>query len=113
MFVATWIMTSLGLHQLLLHYGDRPAAKRAAWTKFVISRLGDLAIIAATILIFSEFKTLDFAKLFEAAEILPEVTLSIQAASFLLVAGAVTKSAQFPFHTWLPLTMETQHPFPL
>lgn len=110
MFVATWIMTGLGLHQLLLHYGDRPAARRAAWTKFVISRLGDFAIIAATILIFSEFKTLDFAKLFEATETLPEVTLSIQAAAFLLVAGAVTKSAQFPFHTWLPLTMETPTP---
>ena len=31
-------------------------------------------------------------------------------AGFLLVAGAVTKSAQFPFHTWLPQTMETPTP---
>ncbi|NJN05963.1 MAG: hypothetical protein HC814_05745 [Rhodobacteraceae bacterium] len=32
------------------------------------------------------------------------------AAGWLLVFGAVTKSAQFPFHTWLPLTMETPTP---
>ena len=31
-------------------------------------------------------------------------------AGFLLVAGAITKSAQFPFHTWLPQTMETPTP---
>ncbi len=28
MFVATWIMTSLGLHQLLMHYGDHTRQKR-------------------------------------------------------------------------------------
>ena len=110
MFIAMWILTSLGLHQLLLHYGHRPAAKRAAWTKFAISRIGDVALIAAMVLIYNEFKTLDFAELFAAAESLANVTPAMQAAGFLLVAGAVTKSAQFPFHTWLPQTMETPTP---
>ncbi len=31
-------------------------------------------------------------------------------ACMLLVFGAITKSAQFPFHTWLPLTLETPTP---
>ena len=41
LFFTAWVMTSWGLHHLLLHYYHRPAAHRAAWTKFAISRLGD------------------------------------------------------------------------
>ncbi len=110
MFVVAWIMTSLGLHQLLLHYGHRPSAKRAAWTKFTISRIGDAALIGSMVIISNEFKTLDFAELFAAAGALANITPAIHAAGFLLIAGAVTKSAQFPFHTWLPQTMETPTP---
>ena len=110
MFVAAWVMTSLGLHQLLMHYGHRPAARRAAWTKFTISRIGDAALLAALVIVYTEFKTLDFAELFAAVGSLAGVTAAMQVAGFLLVAGAVTKSAQFPFHTWLPQTMETPTP---
>ncbi len=110
LFLAMWILTSLGLHQLLLHYGHRPAAQRAAWTKFTISRLGDVALVIATILTYNEFKTLDFAELYTLAGSLTTESPALQVAGFLLVAGAVTKSAQFPFHTWLPLTMETPTP---
>jgi NAD(P)H-quinone oxidoreductase subunit 5 len=110
MFVVMWVMTSLGLHQLLMHYGHRPAAKRAAWTKFAISRVGDAALIVAMFLIYYEFKTFDFAELFAAAGSLSSVTPAMHAAGFLLVAGAATKSAQLPFHTWLPQTMETPTP---
>lgn len=116
LFMVAWVMTSLGLHRLLLHYGDRPAARRAAWTKFTISRLGDASLIAATILIYREFGTLDFAALFAAATALAEsgvasdITTGMHVAGFLVIVGAVTKSAQFPFHTWLPLTMETPTP---
>ncbi len=110
LFLAMWILTSLGLHHLLLHYGHRPAAQRAAWTKFTISRLGDMALLIATIIIYNEFKTLDFAELYALAGSLTTASPALQVAAFLLVAGAVTKSAQFPFHTWLPLTMETPTP---
>lgn len=30
LFFIAWVMTSFGLHKLLLHYGHRPAARRAA-----------------------------------------------------------------------------------
>ena len=110
MFLATWILTSLGLHQLLLHYGHRSAAQRAAWTKFLISRLGDTALIAAVGMLYFEFKTLDFEELFAAVGALTTVPASLNAAGVLLIVGAATKSAQFPFHTWLPHTMETPTP---
>ncbi len=110
MFIVAWVMTSLGLHRLLLHYGHRPAAQRAAWTKFTVSRLGDAALIIAMTLIYSQFKTLDFAELFELASPLTIATAELQVAGFLLVLGAATKSAQLPFHSWLPQTMETPTP---
>ncbi|MDZ4848056.1 MAG: proton-conducting transporter membrane subunit [Pirellulaceae bacterium] len=114
MFMATWVMTSTALHKLLLHYGQRPAAKRAAWTKFIISRLGDIALVAAIALIYDQFQTLDFQQLFAAIASpslqATEPTIGTTLVPFLLAIGAITKSAQFPFHTWLPLTMETPTP---
>ncbi len=110
MFFGCWVMTSMGLHQLLLHYRHRPAARQAAWTKFAISRLGDAALIAAIALIHSQFKTLNLSELFAASESVSDVTPAMTWAGVLLVVGAITKSAQFPFHTWLPQTMETPTP---
>ncbi len=110
MFIGGWVMTSLGLHQLLLHYGHRAVARRAAWTKFTVSRLGDLALFSAAAIVYLEFDTLDFAELLNLASSLPSANTAMQVAGFLLVLGAATKSAQVPFHTWLPLTLETPTP---
>jgi NAD(P)H-quinone oxidoreductase subunit 5 len=113
LFFVAWVMTSFGLHQLLLHYRHRQAAHRAAWTKFAISRLGDAFLIAALALTFNTFGTLDLSALFQAANelgVASQQTGSHVAIAWLLVLGAVTKSAQFPFHTWLPDTMETPTP---
>lgn len=115
LFFAAWVMTSFGLHQLLLHYRHREAAARAAWTKFTISRIGDAFLIGALVLVFQTFGTCDLAALFaQAIEISgdseSQVGWSHTAIGWLLVLGAVTKSAQFPFHTWLPDTMETPTP---
>ncbi|MEW4486436.1 proton-conducting transporter membrane subunit [Thalassoglobus sp. JC818] len=110
---AAWVMTSFGLHQLLLHYPHRRAAQRAAWTKFAISRIGDVFLIAALVLVFRSFKTFDLASLFSSAETIVLTSSSgpmHTAIALLLVLGAVTKSAQFPFHTWLPETLETPTP---
>lgn len=113
LFFAAWVMTSLGLHQLLLHYRHRPAAHRAAWTKFAISRLGDAFLIGALVLTFQSFGTLDMQALFAqatAAAGSSQFDPSHAAIAWLLMLGAVTKSAQFPFHVWLPDTMETPTP---
>ncbi|MEM8912689.1 MAG: proton-conducting transporter membrane subunit [Planctomycetota bacterium] len=111
-FIAGWMATSLGLHRLLLHYPERAAARRAAWTKFSISRIGDVTLILASFLLLSELGSLNFQAMFAAAASLADGTipLSVQVASALLIVSAITKSAQFPLHTWLPLTMETPTP---
>ena len=111
LFLLAWIATSLGLHHLLLHYGERRVAQTAAWTKFTISRIGDAALLGAAACVYTKFQTFDLATIFAQLNVESFATTpALNAAGFLLVAGAVTKSAQFPFHTWLPQTMETPTP---
>lgn len=110
-FILAWAISSLGLHHLLLFYRNRPAAQRAAWTKFTVSRFGDVALIGATILLYQEFQTLNFSEIFAAIKSQsgfdsPQIMWAVS----LLVLGGISKSAQFPFHTWLPQTLETPTP---
>lgn len=109
----SWVGASYFLHQLLTHFSNREGAIKAAQQKFWVSRFGDLFIISAGIIVFVTFKTLEFETLFEMIKnptfVLENHSL-ISAASILIVLGAMTKSAQFPFHYWLPNTMETPTP---
>jgi len=114
MFAAAWLLTSLCLHQLLTHYPQRPWAVWAARKKFVISRLGDLFLFAALVLTYRSFGSFDYAVIFHAAQtvrqaaVTPDWTLSLIGVLYAL--AAMTKSAQLPFHSWLPDTMETPTP---
>ena len=114
-FAAAWSATSLSLHRLLQFYRDRPAAVLAARKKFLISRLGDVCLISATGLAWFVFGTWDFASLFRAANVMDVATAGYTATpaswmAVLLAFAALLKSAQFPFHSWLPDTMETPTP---
>jgi NAD(P)H-quinone oxidoreductase subunit 5 len=114
MFTGAWMLTSYGLHQLLMHYPDRPWAVWAARKKFLISRLGDGLLLAALSLTFWCFGSGDYAVIFQEADAARSSTAGLDpclaAIGMLLVLGAMTKSAQFPFHSWLPDTMEAPTP---
>ena len=110
-----WGSTSLCLHQLLIFYRDRPGSLLAARKKFIFSRLGDLCLMGVLILSYLQFHTWDFQELLEAARALHHHGTSALNDTtswicFLLVGAALLKSAQFPFHSWLPDTMETPTP---
>jgi len=105
LFTAAWIATSLSLHQLLTFYRERPAAVIAARKKFIISRLADACMITALVLVWRGHGTWEFHELF-ANPAGPHAGL----VAGLLVAAAMLKSAQFPFHSWLPDTLETPTP---
>ncbi|WP_031435516.1 proton-conducting transporter transmembrane domain-containing protein [Methylomarinum vadi] len=114
-FTLAWMATSLSLHRLLLFYPERPAARIAAHKKFVISRLGDISLIAAMFAIYQAFGSLHFSEIFAAADAYrwpyaDESGTYLTWAGFALVLGAALKSAQFPFHSWLPEVMETPTP---
>lgn len=114
MFTAAWMLTSFGLHQLLTYYPERSWAIWAARKKFLISRFGDAMLVAALILTYRCFGTTEYTELFTAADAILQGKAAGSFATawigILFVLGAMTKSAQFPFHSWLPDTMETPTP---
>lgn len=101
-----WIGMSLGMHALLRHFEERAAARRAAKKKFWFSRVGDLCFWTAVILLVRSEVPLTPSTWTSAA--LAETSLTTPA--LLFVCGVLLKSAQFPFHTWLPETMEAPTP---
>jgi NAD(P)H-quinone oxidoreductase subunit 5 len=111
MFSLAWIATSLCLHQLLMFYRERPAAVLAAHKKFIASRIGDLSLIVAILLIGSTLHTLEFDEMFRLMAAMDgPLPQSLQWAAVLVVVSAVLKSAQFPFHGWLIQVMEAPTP---
>lgn len=105
----SWVAVSLLLHQLLVFYPERIAARRAARKKFIVSRTGDVALIGALVLLALGFQTGDIATILAAAREGQGQPLIISAAALLAVA-ALLKSAQFPTHGWLTEVMETPTP---
>jgi NADH-quinone oxidoreductase subunit L len=86
-------------------YGD-PANGRAARKAFIVTRIGDTALLVGLLLIFRKLGTLQIQPLMEAAQQHWVVGSSITvAAAGLLLGGALGKSAQLPLQTWLPDAM--------
>lgn len=113
MFTLAWVATSLSLHKLLTFYPNRPAAILAAKKKFLISRLGDACLIGALAATWKCFGSWEFAEMFAASDAMRAAgsgSVCLGLSAVLLVSGALLKSAQFPFHSWLPDTMEAPTP---
>ncbi|WP_103601196.1 NADH-quinone oxidoreductase subunit L, partial [Campylobacter concisus] len=86
----------------------RPSANVAANEAFVMNRVADLAMLVGIFYIFYSFGSLKFSEVFNARSDLSGLNLGIIAT--LLFIGAMGKSAQFPFHTWLANAMEGPTP---
>jgi NADH-quinone oxidoreductase subunit L len=85
------------------------SAKKA----FVVNRIGDVAFALAIMLAFSNYGTINFFELNEAARALPVEPLAwssfalggLTTIALLMFIGATGKSAQIPLYTWLPDAM--------
>lgn len=108
--VVAWVTTSLALHRLLIFFKDRPRAVIAGRKKMIAARLGDVCLVTSAVLLAQAFDSSDIATIAERARSLTESPTGAGLAMWLLVAAAVLKSAQFPFHAWLPEVMETPTP---
>ena len=75
------------------------AAKKA----FIVTRVGDTAMMIGLLILFSEYNSLHIGTILESTQQVSEPTLWL--ACILLVGGAVGKSAQLPLQTWLPDAM--------
>jgi len=108
-FVFAWVATSMCLHQLLVFYPERDAAQRAARKKFVLARIGDFALVGATILLVMTYGTTQISAMLASAEAGQGGGMA-QGAAALIALAAILKSAQFPLHGWLTEVMEAPTP---
>ncbi|MDX1680649.1 MAG: proton-conducting transporter membrane subunit [Akkermansiaceae bacterium] len=107
-FLITWVAMSQFLHRLLLHRPERAGAVFSARKKYVFSRLGDLCLLAAVLWLGQGHGAWTMDQVAQLAQSGAEVGWT--GVGLLLALCAILKSAQFPFHTWLPDTMETPTP---
>ena len=104
-----WEMTTISSF-FLIGLSDREEESRwNAVQALVITTLGSLAMLAGFLLIYAALGTLELPEIWAGAEELRESSLLIPIVALVLI-GAVTKSALFPFHIWLPSAMVAPTP---
>ena len=109
-FWLAWVATSLSLHLLLTLYRDRQPAIIVAHKKFLASRIGDLCLLSAILILARQTGTFQIDQTLhyvEGAAILPA---SLRAAAVLIALSAIVKCAQLPLHGWLIQVMEAPTP---
>jgi NADH-quinone oxidoreductase subunit L len=103
-----WELVGICSSFLIAFWYDRPNAVRAGLKAFIVTRVGDIGLLAGLVYIYVNTNphTVSFAALtsLASAGLIPTTVLTI--GGLLVFAGAVGKSAQFPLHVWLPDAME-------
>jgi NADH-quinone oxidoreductase subunit L len=111
MFIG-WEGVGLCSYLLIGFWYKKKSASDAANKAFIVNRIGDFAFILGTLLLFTQFHTLEIQGIASAIAPLPIETgwgvLSV--AALLLFIGATGKSAQIPLYVWLPDAMEGPTP---
>jgi NADH-quinone oxidoreductase subunit L len=106
----TWELVGLCSYLLIGHYTHLRSAAEAAKKAFITTRLGDVGLLIAIILLWRETGTFNIQDVIAAAEAGAVRTEVLTASVVLILLGAMGKSAQFPFHVWLPDAMEGPTP---
>ena len=110
MLFVFWELVGLSSYLLIGFWFHKPSAAAAAKKAFIVTRIGDLGLLAAMLLIWTRGGTLAIDEIHELVltGALSGTTLTLFGLG--LFAGAVGKSAQFPLHVWLPDAMEGPTP---
>ena len=104
-----WEVMGWCSYLLIGHNSRRDSASRAAIKAFLVTRTADLAFVIGLIILASGAQTTSIRDLMVYWATLPGSTL-LTAAFICLLSGIAGKSAQFPFHDWLPDAMEGPTP---
>ncbi|MFN8078378.1 MAG: NADH-quinone oxidoreductase subunit L [Kineosporiaceae bacterium] len=108
LLVIGWEVMGACSYLLVGHHSERASARAAAVKAFLVTRVGDLGVLIAVVVLLAGAGTTSIHRLIEQADTLPNTTVT--AAALLLLTGVAGKSAQFPLHTWLPDAMEGPTP---
>lgn len=104
-----WEMTSLSSFLLIGFWRDRPEARQGARMALAVTGGGGLALIAGMLLLGQAAGSYELTTILARADIVQASPL-YPAILILILLGAFTKSAQFPFHFWLPHAMAAPTP---
>jgi NADH-quinone oxidoreductase subunit L len=112
--LVTWLLV------LLLSFNKSSAAARMAGrTTLRVQGFGDAALLVGILLIYAKFGTFDLTELFRSIQSSPAPSLwagtvfeidSVAVITLTILIAIMTKSAQLPFHVWLPGTIEAPTP---
>jgi multicomponent Na+:H+ antiporter subunit A len=101
-----WEATSVLSYLLIGHYTERKASRGAALQALLVTTLGGLAMLVGLVLLSVNTGTSRLSEIVAAAPDGPLVIVAI----LLVLVGALSKSAIFPFHFWLPAAMAAPTP---
>lgn len=105
-FFTLWEITTVFSYLLIGHYTGLKESRGAALQALLVTTVGGLAMLVGLVLISVETGTTSITGILDAA---PTGTAT-NVALLLIILGAISKSALFPFHFWLPGAMAAPTP---
>lgn len=105
-----WELVGVASFLLIGFYFFKPEAKAAAKKAFVVTRIGDVGLFVAIALIYGYTSSFEYDAIFAAVHSGAISPTMVTLLAILIFIGAIGKSGQFPFHTWLPDAMEGPTP---
>ncbi|MBU8880388.1 Na+/H+ antiporter subunit A [Bacillus sp. FJAT-29790] len=104
-----WELTSISSFLLIAYWYQRKSSRYGAQKSMLITIFGGLAMLAGLIMLSMLTDTYSIREMISKANVISSDSLFLPA-MILLLLGAFTKSAQFPFSIWLPDAMEAPTP---
>jgi NADH-quinone oxidoreductase subunit L len=103
-----WEITAFCSYALISFHNDDPKAVRGGVKALLITQVGGVGLLGLALLAYGYLGSYEIDQFLAQAQSLPAAALSL--AAFGALAAAAAKSAQVPFHTWLPDAMEAPSP---
>ena len=107
--VVFWELTSVFSFLLIGYWTHRKDARRGARMAFTVTATGGLALLGGVLLLGHMVGSLELQAVLDSGQQVRAHPLYPLALGLILL-GALTKSAQFPFHFWLPHAMAAPTP---
>ncbi|HMQ40849.1 MAG TPA: monovalent cation/H+ antiporter subunit A [Paracoccus sp. (in: a-proteobacteria)] len=104
-----WELTSLSSFLLIGYWKHLPEGRQGARMALTVTGMGGLAMIAGMLILGNIAGSYNIGEILQAKEAIQASPYYLPAL-LLILCGAFTKSAQFPFHFWLPHAMAAPTP---